>query len=106
MHIRIEKTETKALAESRSVCTIINRSLATAVVLNSQESFWVQSPENRDLKIFYNELVKTIGEINTSVKCSDWAAVNVIVTVVEDDHRPIIGRDLFPQLGFSLTQTK
>ena len=33
-------------------------------------------------------------------------ATGVDVTVVEDGHRPIIGRDLFPKLGFSLTQSK
>ena len=34
------------------------------------------------------------------------SAANVNVIVVEDCHRPIIGRDLFSQLGLSLTQTK
>ena len=33
-------------------------------------------------------------------------ATGVDVTVVEDGHRPIIGRDLFSKLGFSLTQWK
>ena len=49
MHIRIGNTETKALVNSRSVCTIIDRSKADAVALNSQGNFWVQSPENLDL---------------------------------------------------------
>ena len=106
MQIRIKNTETKALVDLGSVCTIINRSLANAVVLNSQESFLEQSPENLDLKTFFNELIKTIGVINTSVKSNDWAAENVNITVVEDGHRPIIGQDLLPQLGFSRTQTK
>ena len=44
--------------------------------------------------------------INTSIKCNDWIATGVDVTVVEDGHRPIIGRDLFRKLGFSLTQLK
>ena len=44
--------------------------------------------------------------IKTSIKCNDWVATGVNVTVVEDGHRPIIGRDLFPKLSFSLTQTK
>ena len=92
--------------DSGSVCTIINRSLANAVVLNSQKSFWVQSPENIDIKTFSNEFIKTIGVINTSVKCKDWAAKNVNVTVVEDGHRPTIGRILIPQLGISPKQTK
>ena len=44
--------------------------------------------------------------IKTSIKCNDWVATGVNVKVVEDGHRPIIRRDLFPQLGLSLTQTK
>ena len=40
------------------------------------------------------------------MKCNDWEAVNVIVTLVEVSHRPITGRYLFPQLEISLTQTK
>ena len=44
--------------------------------------------------------------MNTSIKCNDWTATNVDVTVVEDDHRPIIGRDIFSKLGFSLTELK
>ena len=97
------KTETIALADPVSVCTIINRSLANAVVLNSQKNFWEQSPENHDLKTFSNELIKTIGVINTSVKCNEWAAKNVNVTVVEGGHRPIIGRDLSSVWTFAHT---
>ena len=82
------------------------RSLANAVLLNSQESFWVQSRETLELKTFSNELIRTIVVITRSVKCNDWAAENVNVTVVEGGHRRIIGRDLFSQLGLSLTQTK
>ena len=59
--------------------------------MNSKECYWVQSPVFHDLKTFSNELIKTIEVINTSVKCNDWSAINVNVTVVEDDHRPIIG---------------
>ena len=81
MHICIGNTETKALVDSGSVGTIINNSYQT-------------------------KIIKTIGVINTSVKCSNWAAVKVNVTVVEDGHTPIIGRYLFPQVWTFLTQTK
>ena len=52
------------------------------------------------------DLIKTIGVINTSVKCNDWPAEDINVTVVEDGHRPNIGRDSFQQIGLSLMQTK
>ena len=47
-----------------------------------------------------------MGVIKNSVNCNDWVATNFNVTVVEDGHRPIIGRDLCSQLDLSLTQTK
>ena len=59
-----------------------------------------------NLKTFSNDLIKIIGVIKTSIKCNDWVATGVDLTVVDDGHRPIIGRDLFPKLGFSLTQSK
>ena len=71
-----------------------------------KDSFWVQSPEMDELKTFSNDLIKTIGVIKTSLKCNDWIATGVNVTVVDNGHRPIIGRDLLTQLGLSLTQTK
>ena len=58
------------------------------------------------MKTFSNDIIKIVGAINASIKCNDWIATGVDVTVVEDGQRPIIGRDLFPKLGFSLTQLK
>ena len=73
---------------------------------NVKEISWYNHQKHHELKIFSNDLLKLNGVIKTSNKCYDWVATDVNVTVVEDDHRPIIGRDLFSKLGFSLTQTK
>ena len=59
-----------------------------------------------ELKTFSKDLIKNIGVIRTSIKFNDWIATGVNVTVVEDGHRPKIGRDLFSELGLSPTQTK
>ena len=106
LEICVGNTKTRALVDSGSVCTIVNKSLADAVVSECNESYWVQSPEIHDLKTFSNDIIKIVGVINTSIKCNDWIATGVDVTVVEDGHRPIIGRDLFPKLGLSPTQLK
>ena len=74
MHICFRNTETKTQVDLGCVCTIINRCLADAVVLNSQENFWVDSPKNLDLNNIFNETIKTVGGISTSVKCNNWAA--------------------------------
>ena len=69
--ICIGNRSTKALVDSGSVCTIINKSIATAVVSDCRESFWAQSPEMHKLKTFSHDLIKTIGLIKTSVTCND-----------------------------------
>ena len=102
--ICVGNTKTKALVDLGSVCTIINKSLANTVVSECKEIYWVQPPEIHDLKTFSNDIIKIVAVINTSIKCKDWIATGVDVTVVEYGHRPIIGRDLFSKLGFSLTQ--
>ena len=102
----VGNTCTKALVDSGSVCTIVNKSLADKVVSECKESYWVQSPEIHDLKTFSNDIIKIVGVINTSIKCNGWIAKGVDVTVGEDGHRTIIGRDLFPKLGFSVIQLK
>ena len=106
LDICIGNIKTKAFVDSGSVCAIINKSLANTVVSECKGNFWVQSPEMNDLKTFSNDLTKIFGVVKTSIKCKNWVATDVNVTVVEDGHRLIIERDLFPKLGFSLTQTK
>ena len=44
--------------------------------------------------------------INTTVNCNDWTSEELKIAVVEDSHWPIIGRDLFRQLGSFLNQSK
>ena len=105
--ICVANTNTKALVDSGSVCTIVNKSLADTVMSDCNESYWVESPEIHDLKTFSNDIIKIVGVINTSIKCNnDWIATGIDITVVEDGHRPIIGRDLFPKLGLSVLQLK
>ena len=106
LDICIGNTQTKALVDSGNVCTIINKCLANTMLSKCKGIFWVQTPEILDLKTFSTDLIKIIGVIKTSIKCNDWVDEDVNVTVVEDGQRPIIGRDLFLKLGFSLTQTK
>ena len=65
LDICVRNTKTKALVDSGSVCTIINKSLANTVVSECKESYWVQSPEIHDLKTFSNDIIKIVGVINT-----------------------------------------
>ena len=106
MQIQFGNIETKPLVHSVSVRNKINNSSANAVIINTKESYRKKTLEFQDRETFSNELLKTIGVINTTVKCKDWIDKNVNAIVVEEEYRFILGRDLFLQLGISLTQSK
>ena len=67
LDICVGTTKTKALVDSGSVCTIINKILAKTVVSECKRSYWVQSPEMHDLKTFSYDTIKIVGVINTSI---------------------------------------
>ena len=56
-----------------------------------------------DLKCFSNDIVETLGTLKT-LSIIDWKNQKVKKTVVADGFRPILGRDLFDQLGITISQ--
>ena len=80
---------------SISVCTIIDKCLVNAVVLNDKSTYWVKLSVMHDLRTFLNDIIIIVGVITTTVNCNNCTAKDVKVTIVEVGHRPVIGRDLF-----------
>ena len=52
-----------------------------------------------EFKSFSNDIVETLGILKTPVRCNCWKVQKSKFTVVADGFRPILGRDLFDQLG-------
>ena len=57
-----------------------------------------------ELKSFSNNIVETLGTLKTPVRCNDWKIQKENITVVADRFRSILGRDLFDQLGITISQ--
>ena len=57
-----------------------------------------------ELKSFSNDIVETLGALKTPVSDKDWKTQKAKITVVADGFRPILGRDLFDQLGIAISQ--
>ena len=57
-----------------------------------------------ELKAFSNYVVETLGTLKTPVSCNDWKIPEAKLTVVTDGFRPILERDLFDQLGITVSQ--
>ena len=70
---------------------------------NCPQSQWSEK-KPLELKSFPNDIVKTLVTLKTPVRCKDWKIQKAKITVVADGFRPILGRDLFDQLGTIISQ--
>ena len=57
------------------------------------------------LKTFCNELIQTLGTLQTSSRSNNWYANPTEIQVVPDGHRSLLGIELFPALGLSIEQS-
>ena len=103
MTITIGNTDCHLLLDSGSGCTIINMSLAREILLNCAQSQWSEKKALK-LKSFSNNIVETLGTLKTPVCFNDWKIQKAKITVVADGFRSILGRDLFDQLGITISQ--
>ena len=77
--------------------------LAAEIMLNCAQTQWSEK-KPLELKSFSNDIVETLGTLKTAVCCDDWKIHKAKITVVADGFRPILGRDLFDQLGKTISQ--
>ena len=103
MTITIRNTDCHLLLDSGSGCTNINMSLAKEIMFNCAQSQWSEK-KPLELKSFSNDIAETLETLKKPVRCNDWKIQKAKITVVADGFRPILWRDLFYQLGITISQ--
>ena len=98
-------TATNVLVDSNSLCTLINESLVHSIISQDLNLKWIREVNPKQLKTFSNEPIQTRSILQTSIRSNNWYANPIEIQVVTDGHRPLLGRDLFPALGFSIQQS-
>ena len=58
----------------------------------------------KELENFSDEPIKVLGHLETTVIYNQWKDQSAMLTVVDDGHKNIIGRDLFATLGLAVDQ--
>ena len=106
LNVEVQKGEikTSAMIDSGSAVSIITKSLANKILRSTNSAKWTESTERRNLKTFSNEPIKVIGHLETTVVYNQWQDKSAMLTVVDDGHKNIIGRDLFTTLGLAVVQ--
>ena len=98
-------TATDVLMDSGSGCTMINETMANSIISQDPNSRWIREAASKQLKTFSNELIQTLGILQTSIRSNNWYTNPIEIQVVTDGHRSLLGRDLFPALVLSIQQS-
>ena len=105
MTLQIENTKVVLLIDSESICSILGKSLATAIFSDSFLAQWLTTKTAKYLKTFANMPIPVIGMMQTPVASTGGRIEDAESVVVSDGLKPLIGRDLFGALGISVTHT-
>ena len=105
MPLKIGNVNTTLLVDSENACSILKRSLASQVVQSSPRAFWINETTPSQLRTFSNEPIQVEGKIQAPITSKGWACDSATFTVVADELKSLIGRDLFAQLGLDVTQS-
>ena len=92
------------MIDSGNAVRLITKTLANQILRTTQSAKWITKRENRDLKTISNDPIKVLGHLETTVPYNNWIDREASLTVVEDGHKFIIGRDLFTSLGLAVVQ--
>ena len=106
LNVEVQLGEIRALTmiNSGSAVSIITETLADQIIRTTKSAKWTDTKERRNLKTFSNEPIKVLGHLETTVTYNQWKDRAAMLTVVEDGHKNIIGRDLFTTLGLAVVQ--
>ena len=106
LKVEVELGETRALVmiDSGSAVSIITETLADQIIRTRKSAKRTDRKERRNLKTFSNEPIKVLGHLETTLTYNQWKDTAAMLTVVEDGHKNIIGRDLSTTRGLAVVQ--
>ena len=104
VEVQLGKVKALAMIDSGSAVSIITETLADKILQTTKSAKWTDTKDKRTLKTFSNEPIKVLGHLETTITYNQWKDKTAVLTVVEDGHRNIIGRDLFTTLGLAVVQ--
>ena len=106
LNVEVQLGEVKAheMIDSGSAVSLITKTLANQILRTTKSAKWIDTKDRRNLKKFSNEPIKDLGHLETTIVYNNWKDRAAMLTVVEDSHKNIIGRDLFKTLGLAVVQ--
>ena len=104
IEVQLGEVKAHAMIDSGSAVSLIKKTLANQILRTTKSAKWIDTKDRRNLKTFSNEPIKVLGHLETTVEYNNWKDRAAMLTVVEDGHKSIFGRELFTTLGLAVVQ--
>ena len=102
--IQFREVQANAMIDSENVVSLITKTLANRILRTSPSAKWNTTKEMRELKTFSNEPIKVLAHLEATVTYNNWTCKDARLTIVEDGHKTIIGRDFLNSLSLAIVQ--
>ena len=100
----IRKQQILGNGRLRKLQQLNHRRMAHEIEERDKNSWWSRKTNPTNLRSFTNTPIKNKGTVYCDVQCNGWNAGRADLIVVPNNHRALIGRDLFQGLGIQVNQ--
>ena len=92
------------MVDSGSSNRLVTERMAHEIEDRDKNSWWSRKTNPTNLRSFTNTPIRNVGTLCCDIECNGWNAGRADLIVVPNNHRAIIGRDLFQGLGIQVNQ--
>ena len=103
-HIKFCNTKYWVMVDSGSSTSLVTERMAHEIEDREKNSWWSRKTNPTNLRSFTNTQIRNVGTLYCDIECNCWNAGRADLIVVPNNHRAIIGRDLFQGLGIQVNQ--
>ena len=104
LHIKFGNTKYWVMVDSGSSNSLVTERIAHEIEDRDKNSWWSRKTNPTNLRSFTNTPIRNVGTLYCDIECNGWNAGRADLIVVPNNHRAIIGRDLFQGLGIQVNQ--
>ena len=104
LHIKFGNTKYCLMVDTGSSNSLVTERMAHEIEDRDKNSWWSRKTNPTILRSLTNTPIRNVGTLYCDIECNGWNAGRADLTVVPNNHRAIIGCDLFQGLGIQVNQ--
>ena len=104
LHIKFGNTKYWVMVDSGSSNSLVTERMTHEIEDRDKNSWWSRKTNPTNWRSFTNTPIRNVGILYCDIECNGWNAGRADLIVVPNNHRAIIGRDLFQGLGIQVNQ--